>query len=160
MKKIILLAVIVIGSLSLNAQKVWTWTDSINVGAMVAADTIKQPPNSANIPSLVGSYPWSCEVDAESLNANNAKFEIGGGNTFLRTSEKYYKFNAYAGDSIPKTLNRTALSVVQRNGGIVDTVYTWAWYKDRYSFDVPMVRVTKKNVTSGWVRWTFKFYKQ
>jgi hypothetical protein len=159
MKKIILLAVIVIGSLSLNAQRVWTWTDSINVGAMVAADTIKQPHNSANQPSLVGSYPWSCEVDAESLSGNNAKFEIGGGNTFMRNSEKYYKFMALSGDSIPKTLNRTALSTIVRNGGIVDTIYVFGWKKDRFNFDVPMVRVTDNGAT-GWVRWTFKFYKQ
>lgn len=160
MKKITILAVLVLGSFSMYAQtqtgRIFTWRDSINVGAMKAADTIKQAPMGNNV--TVGGCVFSVEVDAERMTKNNAKFEIGGGNSYVRTSNKYYKFMAFTRDSLPKTLNRTALSKVERVGGIVDTVYVYSWWGATFPFEMPAVRVTKNSAT-GWVKWTMKFWR-
>jgi hypothetical protein len=156
MKKIAILAVIILVSFSIQAQRVFTWKDSVNVGGMVAADTIMQPTMSNNV--TVGGCVWSMEVDAERMVSLNAKFEIGGGNSYMRKSNVYYKFSPFITDSIPKTLNRTAMSKVERNGGITDTVYVFCWYDYVFPFEMPMVRITK-NSSTGWVKWTAKFWR-
>ena len=158
MKKLLILAAIVLLALNINAQRVWTWTDSINTATLVAIDTVVQPQNKDQIPGGgLGSFYSSASLDAESLNANDAVGYVGGGVQFLRGSNKYYDFEEL--DSV--TLDRTALDRIIRNGGITDTTYTqvFSWTYP-HSFDVPMIRFKKGSVTDGYFRWKWVFFRQ
>ena len=157
MKKIILLAVIVIGSLNLNAQRVWVWEDSINTASIVGTDTVLQPKNKDNlVGGGVGSYGMVCSVNAENLNANDAKAYIGGGVEMLRGSNKYYDF-------VPKdsvTLDRTVLDHIVNNVGIKDTMYTHIWTEDVWNFEIPMIKLKPVSVSAGYFKWRWVFNKQ
>lgn len=158
MKKIVILVAIFMISLSMKAQRIWVWEDSINTATLVAVDTVMQPQNKDNIPGGgLGSYYCSASLDAESLNANDAVGYVGGGVQFLRGSNKYYDFEKL--DSV--TLDRTALDEIIRNGGITDTTYTQVFnWTYPLEFEVPMVKLKKGSVTDGYFRWKFVFFRQ
>ena len=160
-------AVATIISLNVGAQGVWEWNDSANVGAMVAIDSVFQPKFLP--PVALGGLVWSCTVDAEALNANTAKVEIGGANQFMVDSkrpagypqQKWYKFQALPDDanSFPYTLSKATMVDTIRNEGLTDITYIQSFTRTTLNFDIPLIRITKGTVSAGYVRWYFKFYK-
>jgi hypothetical protein len=167
MRKLFVFLTLAITAITSYGQGVYKWEDSLNLGAVVAIDTVLQPPLSQPQPATVGGFIWSCTVDAEGLNANTAKVELGGSNQFMvddnlkagYPQKRFYKFQPFSSTTFPYTLNRSTMVDTIRNGGLTDITYCVGFTGTNYYYDVPMIRFTKGTVSSGYVRYYWRFYK-
>src|SRR4030042_3578170 len=166
MRKIILIAVIAILAISLKAQGIYKWEGSIDMGAVVAVDTVIQPKITQMPPGVtIGGFVWSVTIDAEGLNENDATVEIGGCNQTTRGSTKNppkFKFNNFddilSGETMPYTLDSTVMVDTVRNWGYTEVTYTVSWVGDSYYFDLPMMRFTKgTDVSPAYIRYYWRF---
>jgi hypothetical protein len=167
MKKI--LAVFAFATIAIISfgQGLYKWEDSLNLGAVVAIDTVLQSKQHQMPPASVGGWIWSCTIDAEGLNANTAKVELGGSNQFMVDSklpagypqQKFYKFQSFSTSTFPYTLNRATMVDTIRNGGLTDVTYCVGFTGTAYYCDFPMIRFTKGTVSSGYIRYYWRFYK-
>lgn len=100
-----------------------SWNRILVVTDMTGQDTVIQAYDYPDI----GGYCWSCTVNAEDLDADDAQITFGGGDVVIgQYLGKYniYDFNTFVHDSLPYTLNKSVIEYETKSMGITSTTYT------------------------------------
>jgi hypothetical protein len=125
MKKLIFILLLLVPILISGQSRYHSikWRSILVVSGITGADTLIQ---AYSFPDI-GGYCWSCTVDAEDLDADDATITFGGGDKVIgqyRGRYNVYDFNQFVHDSLPYTLDKTVLEFRNNVLGIVDTTYT------------------------------------
>lgn len=160
MKKIILLIAMVglLIPVAKSQMAYWEWTKTVDI-TDITGTYLDFQPLSSDRPKVIGGCAWSVTVDAETLDADDATFNVGGSNQYISNGYVYYKFTYFSNGSLPYTLDKTTMAdTVKHAGRTVDTTYIVSFRDSYYGFDLPVFRITKGSCTSGTVTVTFRFY--
>ena len=157
MKRLILFLIIIAGTLSINSQVAYNWTDTVTISTVVSFDTIIQPAWEARKPIDVSGMGASVTVVASADLDSTCRINFGGSNYNIGTpGNKVYSFEGFPHDSLPYTVDLSKMLVIT-NG---DTSYQKTFDFDYYKRRIPMIEFLKDSTTTGTIITNWIFYKK